>query len=418
MFTIFDGIQKMNEEQLRHEIAIMRCVNPGEFAKTSAQKAKQSSIQLANKVTSLFGKTLSDSGVLEMDGKVALEEDNLRGMGRFELLDTMRMELCKVLEDAGVKEAATMSDEKISVLAISKAGESVDGVPFCMTTLNKAEAVADKNLKQDVNDFESSISKSKLAKQILAQFVQVAVRAYDEKLAPVLKGMPSFRTGDELEVYLAKEKEAHNALDGMEAAKKECEKLENEIKISADRAMTQKSRLQGLAEKEEYLQDKSDSDDPETLLKVLEETRSRMQECKTKQKEFEEDYYAKQVELELVKQKYENAEVPMNALVEEHKEALAQKWAKAFAKCDFKEGVVESVIRSFYYQELLALEEALTELCMAQKAEDMDDDPTDDEKYFVFRFMTETGRAGRIAFHVKEDRILILQIQKSVMKKA
>ena len=68
--------------------------------------------------------------------------------------------------------------------------------------------------------------------------------------------------------------------------------------------------------------------------------------------------------------------------------------------------------RTFRYQELLALEEAFAELTGADHAVNLDEAPVDGRLYNVCKFYMEPGCAGRIAYRVKDNKILVLQVQK------
>ena len=415
MVTIFDGMEKMTEEQLRFEIALMEQVSVSAFAGVTAQKAKKASVHLANKLTSFVGaKQFAEPEIIPLPEQIMLAADALIGYDKEDLLTHLRECLCRKLENLGVKDAMQLSSERQSVLIIAKAAESVDGVPVYMTPLRKAEAVAEKNTKKTIEDFGITVLDSKLQKELLAHAVMICVQAYGEPFAPVEKTLPGYLEGEQKEQCEAAEREAWAAMEENTEFHKECVSLEHAMDMSQNQAKTQESMYRSLEEKETALLHKEAAEDErEAVEKMLAETRQKMEECSKKQKEYEEEYYAKKVELELLQQKNETADRKLEELLCEKKQKLETSWKAAFPTLEFKDGVIAGVARTLRYAQLLALEEAFTELTLADHAENLDEAPSDDRLYYVCRFCMETGCAGRIAYRVKDNRILILQVQKS-----
>lgn len=415
MVTIFDGMERMNEEQLRYEIALLEQVSVAGFAKIAAQKVKQTSMHLAGKVTNLLGAgDISEPVVVTMDMQVALAKEALKGKSAQELQMILKANLCQKAEELGISGASQMNREKLSAAIVSKAAEAVEGVPSCMTTLRKAEAVADKNKKDQPEDFRKTVLKNKMTRELLAHTVSVCVRAYGEKFSPAFMTLPGFLSGEAKEQYLDEERKVREAMDQSAECKAECVHMEQAMEMSRNLAATQKSEYQSLEEKEDYLVTKQASEeDTEEISQMLAETRAKMEECLKKQKEYEEAFYAKQAELELLKDKNDEAGSGMLQFTESRKNAIKEAWQQAFPSLDFKDGVLSSVARSFMYDDRISLEEALKELTMAEHAGNLDENSSKDALFSVFRFSLDNGSAGRIAYHVKGDRILILQIQKS-----
>ncbi len=414
MITIFDGMEKLTDEQLRFEIALLEQVSVSAFASQTAQKAKKTSVQLANKLTSLVGgKQFTEPEIMPMQEKVMLAADALWGNDREELIEHLRDCVCRKLEKLGVKDAVELSSERQSVLVIAKAAEVVEGVSVYMSPLRKADAIAAKNIKKEVEDFRITVLESKLQKELLAHVVMNCVQAYGADFAPAVETLPSYLEGAEKEAYEAAEREAWAAMEEDVQFHKECVNLEHAMEMCTSQAKTQESMYLSLEEKEAaLLQKEAVSDEEEAVQKMLAETRQKMEEHKAKQKAHEEEYYAKQVELELLRQKNEEADHKIETFVAEKKQKLEASWAKAFPALTFKDGVIGGIARTFRYTELLALEEVFTELMQADHAANLDEAPVDDRLYNVCKFYMETGCAGRIAYRVKDNKILVLQVQK------
>lgn len=414
MITIFDGMEKLTEEQLRFEIALLENVSVSAFASQTAQKAKKTSVLLANKLTSLVGgKQFAEPEMTPIADKVALSADALWGNDKEELVEHLRDCVSRKLEKVGVKDAVQLSSERQSVLAIAKAAEAVEGVSAYMTPLRKADAIAEKNRKIEVADFGITVMESKLVKELLAHVVMVCVQAYGEPFAKPESSLPGYLDMEAQDAYEAAEAKVWEAIAQDEQFHKECMNLEHAMEMCMSQAKTQESMYLSLEEKEgALLKKEAAADEEEALQKMLAETREKMEAHKEKQKALEEEYYAKQVELELLQQKNEEAAKQVEVFVAEKKQKLEERWANAYPALIYKDGVIGAVARTFRYQELLALEEAFAELTGADHAANLDEAPVDGRLYNVCKFYMEPGCAGRIAYRVKDNKILVLQVQK------
>lgn len=415
MVTIFDGIEKMTKEQLCYEVALFEHITISGYAKAAAGKAKQTSVRLANRVTGLFAKKqFTEPEALSLSGQIAISKESLMLKDEEELKSLLKGNLCGRLESLGVKDAAELPKERLSALIIMKAGEALEEVPDTAMLLRKAELIADKNKRQEPEDFEDTVLPAKLDKELLAHVTAAAVRAYDEKLAPLLKDMPSYRAGEEFFRYLDEEERLKALLADSAEWKNERTSLQNAAERCMDSMRTKESEKRSLEEKEEVLRKKEGSPaERDTYESMLAETRSLMEDCARRQKEFEEEYQAKKEELRRLEQKNTEGEQELMKLLASRTKSLTDAWREAYPRCDFRNGVIESAARELCYDELIALEEAFAELSLAENAENLDEPATKDQNYCSCTFFAQTGYAGRIAYHVKEGRILILQIQKS-----
>ena len=419
MVTIFDGIAKMTKEQLGYEVALLEQITLSGYARTAAEKAKKTSIRLANRVTKAVGKKqFAEPKVPTLSEQIAISQESLMLKDAEELKQLLKGNLCKRLESLGTENVAELSEERLSALIIAKAGEAAADVPNTAMLLRKAELIADKNKRIKPEDFENTFLPGKLNKEVLAHVVAAAVRAYDEKLAPTLASLPNYRTGEALLRYLDKEERLHTLLAENAEWKNEQISLTNAAQMYEDKMLTQKSQKRSLEEKEAVLLAKDGSPaEQDTYESMLAETRALMEDCARRQKEFEQEYLAKKEELQRLEQKNTEGEQEMEELLADCTKQLAEKWREAYPHCEFRDGVIEGVAKELYYDELIALEEALAELCLAENAENLDEPATEKKDYCSCTFYADTGYAGRIAYRVKDGQILILQVQKSHNKK-
>lgn len=422
MVTIFDGMEKLTEEQLRREVAMHEQIRLAAFAGQTVKKAQKASIRLANKITGLVGaKQFEEPDIIPITEQVALGADALQGCDREDLIAHLRDELCLKLEKLGVKDAMSLTSERQSVLVTAKAAEAVEGVSSYLTPLRKAQEIAEKNTVKEAADFKMPLLDSKLQKTLLAHTVMMCVQAYGEPLVPQENTLPGYLEGIKKEEYEEQEKKAETAQKENADFDKECGELEHVMEMKKNQAKTQESMVISLEEKETTLlhketaeQDGTVADDKEAVGKILAETRQKLEECRNRKREYEEEYYAKKVEYELLAQKTEENQKKLDEWYGKKAQVLKESWKQAFARLEWKDGVIAEAARNFNYAQLLSLEEAYQELTMAEAPEDLDESTDlEDRKYNICRFGMETGHAGRIAYRVKDNKILILQIQKS-----
>lgn len=139
---------------------------------------------------------------------------------------------------------------------------------------------------------------------MLAHVTAAAVCAYDKKLAPILKAMPSYRTGESFFAYLEEEERLKTLLADSAEWKNEQTSLKNAADRCMDSMRTKESEKRSLEEKEEALKRKEGSPaEKDTYESMLAETRTLMEDCARRQKEFQEEYEAKKEELERLEQK-------------------------------------------------------------------------------------------------------------------
>lgn len=419
MITIFDGIAKMTKEQLCYEVALLEQVTVSGYARTAAGMAKRTSVRLANRVTKLITKKqFSEPEAPTLAEQIAVSQESLMLKDVEELKRLLKGNLCRRLESLGEKNASAMTEERLSVLLIAKAGEAVTDVPDAVMTLRKAELIADKNKRLKPEDFEDTILPGKLDREVLAHAVAAAVRAYDEKLAPTLSSLPDYRAGKALLRYLDEEERLQTLLAEHAEWKNEQTSLTNAARMCEDKMRTQESEKRSLKEKEDALLAKEGSPaEKDTYESMLAETRSLMEDCARKQEEFEKEYQAKKEELHRLEQKNTEREQELKALLSSRTERLNEKWKEAYPRCEFRDGVANTAAREFCYDELIAMEEALAELCLAENAENLDEPVTEKKEYCSCTFYAQTGYAGRLAYRVQDEKILILQVQKSRSKK-
>lgn len=422
MVTIFDGMEKLTEEQLRYEVAMHEQIRMAAFAGQTAKKAQKASIRLANKLTGLVGaKQFEEPEIIPLAEQVQLGADALFGYDKEDLIAHLRDELCLKLEKLGVKDAMSMTSERQSVLITAKAAEGVDGISAYLTPLRKAQQVAEKNTAIEVTDFKMPLLDSKLQKSLLAHTVMLCVQAYGEPFAPAEDTLPGYLCGIQKEEYESQEKKAETALKENADFAGECEELEHVMEMKKNQAKTQESMILSLEEKETTLLHKETDgnngtagEEKEAVEKMLEETRQKLEECRSKKKEYEEEYYAKKVEYELIAQKTEENNRSLEEWFGKKAQAMEEVWKNAFTRLEWKDGVIAETARKFNYTQQLSLEEALKELDMAENPENLDESTGDDSRrYYICRFSMEPGCAGRIAYRVKERKVLILQIQKN-----
>lgn len=143
MANIFDGIRKMNDEDLKYLIALLETITVTNIAGEMGQKAKRRAVKFANVIKGFFdSKQISEPKVIPLDKRISLrktEIDNipreqLNSMIRAILIDKTRAVRCTVPNDA--------SEDEISVSIIEIAAKKYKKeIDEKLTPAQKADAI-------------------------------------------------------------------------------------------------------------------------------------------------------------------------------------------------------------------------------------------------------------------------------------
>lgn len=146
MPNIFDGLNKMDDEQLKYQITTLETVTMANIAYEVGQKTKKQTVIVANKVSGIFSnKKFEEPKVAPLEDKIAVGKEMLDGLNRAELNDRIRKILLKkvnALNASGITVSNNCSDDELSVAVIDAGSKSYSKeIAQNLTPAQKADAV-------------------------------------------------------------------------------------------------------------------------------------------------------------------------------------------------------------------------------------------------------------------------------------
>ena len=262
MPNIFDGINKLSDNELIEQIALLETINMYNLSKPIAQKAIKKAVNIINFLGNKIGK---DPNIKEPEVKeiwTLLEEktNELREYTREDLNEKLK----DILIEKSKNKADEPSDDEISVQVIEEAAKLYK-INSNLTPAKKADIIylnySKKNDENDIehlkdeniqeveyvildeennqclecteeNEFKKVIESDKISilnsiknfdKDMLAKIVWIAIKSYGELFTPKNEDMPSYVNGEEKEEII-KNDEAFKNL------KADVLRTENEVK--------------------------------------------------------------------------------------------------------------------------------------------------------------------------------------------
>lgn len=143
MPNIFDGLNKMDDEKLKYQIATLTTVSIANIASEMGQKTKKGTIKFANTVRGLFtDKKFEEPKVVSIEARIATEKKSLDKLDRSELDDKLKKVLLEKVKSSGASVSIHPSNDEISVLVIETAAKSYKKeIAQNLTPAQKADAV-------------------------------------------------------------------------------------------------------------------------------------------------------------------------------------------------------------------------------------------------------------------------------------
>lgn len=244
MPNIFDGINKMSNDELIEQVAFMETMNRLNLSKPLFFKAVKKAVNFINFVGNKMGK---DPNVREPEVKeiwTVLEEtkEELKSIKREELNERLREIL---IEKSRIK-SEIPSDDELSVAVIEECCKML-GIPPKMTPGKKADIIFSKIENDDVNDeYEEETEENdikvidapnvsllrmgkKFDRELLAKLVYTSMKAYGQKFSPLAENMPSFKSHKEKEEEAQREKAVKDLREELASKKEKLKEIEEKV---------------------------------------------------------------------------------------------------------------------------------------------------------------------------------------------
>lgn len=125
MANIFDGIHKMNIEELQYLLATLETMTVSNISSEMGQKAKKSVVKAVNFVTDFFNKKkINEPVVVSMEQRLKNNKKKLETLSKQQLEEKLRSTIVSKLNVLGENITEADSDDVISVCVIDNAAKS------------------------------------------------------------------------------------------------------------------------------------------------------------------------------------------------------------------------------------------------------------------------------------------------------
>jgi uncharacterized protein YaaW (UPF0174 family) len=143
MPNIFDGLEKMDDEKLRYQIATLETVTIANVTSEMGQKAGKGSIKFVNSISGMFnGRQYSEPEVVSIEGRITLAKQNLDEMDRVGLNARLKQLLMDKVKAGGIFIDSNPSYDEISVAVIETAAKRYKNeISESLSPAQKADAI-------------------------------------------------------------------------------------------------------------------------------------------------------------------------------------------------------------------------------------------------------------------------------------
>ncbi len=260
MSNIFDGLYKLDYEQIINQIAVLETINRINLSKPMFQKAVKKAVNVINYVGNKLGKdpNVKEPAVKEIWTMLEESKRELRDITREEL----NLRLKKILMDKCKVKFQAPSDDELSIAVLEECCKSLKISPKLMPSV-KADMIYEKckaaynneeNKEENVNTeiIDESISFLKLGKkfdrQQLIKFTCMCIKAYGHEFAPKDEDMPSYVNDQEKMAVMESEKAIEELRNEIAELKKRVNNMAENIKENEKIIRTEKKAYTNLTE--------------------------------------------------------------------------------------------------------------------------------------------------------------------------
>lgn len=190
MANVFDGIRKMDDEELRYLIASLETVTITNIASEMGQKAKRGAVKFANTIKGLFNsKQFSVPKVIPLEKRIMLRKAELDNIHREELNSKIKSILVEKVNAAGGKVSSYDSEDEISVNIIFTAAKNYKKeISENLTPAQKADAIRHRyNEKLMAQNREQLKNQTEEQREKTEQAIQNQINNMSEKEQKELK---------------------------------------------------------------------------------------------------------------------------------------------------------------------------------------------------------------------------------------
>ncbi len=143
MPNIFDAINKMDEEQLRNQLASLEEMNVANILSEMGQKTKRGAVKLYNGLLGLMKKqAVAEPEVISLEQRVEIKKRELDKLGKSELQSRTKKVLIEKVNSASISLIENESDDEVSAWVIQTATKCFKKeIEESLTVAQKADAI-------------------------------------------------------------------------------------------------------------------------------------------------------------------------------------------------------------------------------------------------------------------------------------
>lgn len=413
MANVFDGLKKLEDKDIRYEIAVLEEINLINYAKQIGQVIEESSLKITNFLFALFGKkACREPEFQSIKVKIDKRYDELQKYDREKLDKILKDNIIKKLNKIGENITSNSSLDKISVAILKNAIKIFkDRTLDELSPSEKADKICKDYNKRFLNgsldNFFYCKTKDNIIYELLAHIVWKSGLGLCKNFTPSINELPSFCEGNK---YTEMQKESDIILS-----------LVYENNIIKDEINDLNSKMYSCKVKYHNCND-AINDLNEKIIDLNMKSFLFQQEKEDNKKnllELQEQITYNNKILSEKKANLNKSNKLINDKVKVYANSLEKRWSKTYNSIMFMPEVYKYVILNFEYKEFFSIESKLLELNNV-------DDPYAlscnriynlNEGCDYIKFVTPYGLHGNIYYIILCDnsdnkKILITSIEK------
>lgn len=190
MPNIFNGLNKMDDEKLKYQIATLETVTISNIASEMGQKTKKKTIKFANAVRGIFSdEKFEEAKVVPIEERIEVRIKSLDKLDRSELDERLKNILLEKVRYSGTTVSSNPSNDEISALVIETAAKSFKKeIGQNLTPAQKADAVRHRYNEKLLEQTKKSLDKqTEEERRKTEEAIQKEIDSLSEKQQAELK---------------------------------------------------------------------------------------------------------------------------------------------------------------------------------------------------------------------------------------
>lgn len=356
MANIFDGLKKLDDNDIRYEIAILEEINLVNYAKQIGQVVESSSAKIINFLSALFvKKAFNEPELISIKERIDNKNNELQKYEREKLDKLLKQKLIEKLNVVGDNVTEESSLDKISVSIVKNAikvfkDRSLEELSPSEKADKICKAYNESIANGTISTFFNTKTKNNIIYELLAHVVWKSGIGLGRNFSPNLNELPSYYVGDE---YTKMQRES----DIISSLVYENDLIKDEIHTINSKMYSCKVKLTNYNDKINELNEKIIDLNMKSFLFQQEK-----EDNKKNLNEIEEQILFNDKILSEKKENLNKSNDIINNKVNILSTALKDRWDKSYNYLAFIPEVYRYVVLNFEYKEIFSIESKLLEL--------------------------------------------------------